>query len=258
MLIRCESCGKMFDYDKQDGQCPACGAFAARPESAPAPAPAAPESQPPRGIRGLGEAGGRPVSRPAPRPAARRPAAGGSLLWLRVLLAALGVGFFAAAALLGLSGPEAGPLPACATATAGQPVELAGREVVFSQAQVLAGRTAGLPQGWQLYRVRVSAAEWEDWDPDAEAAVSLWAGGGYWGMLEDYDLEQIWPELAGEALASYDLAGWDALEGWLYLAGPADPAAALCLEDQRLDEDYDPHTRAVTMLELDWEEASEA
>ena len=41
MLIRCESCGKMFDYDKQDGQCPACGAFAARPA-----AQAAPEAAP--------------------------------------------------------------------------------------------------------------------------------------------------------------------------------------------------------------------
>ena len=57
MLIRCESCGKMFDYDKQDGQCPACGAFAARPaaQAAPEAAPApdfGPETGGLGGVRG--------------------------------------------------------------------------------------------------------------------------------------------------------------------------------------------------------------
>lgn len=254
MLIRCETCGKMFDYDKQDGQCPACGAFSSRPAAAPAPAP-----RPVPAAGGLRGVGARPAA-PRPAPARPRPAprAGGSLLWLRVLLAALGVaGLVAAAALRPAARPEPVAVPV-QTLAAGETVTLAGREVALSQPQILTGRTAGLPQGWQLYRVRVTAPEQADWDPDAEAAVSLRAAGGYWEMLEDFQLERLWPELEAEALASYDLAGWEALEGWLYLAGPADAGAALCLEDQRLDEDYDPHTFQVTLVELDWEEASEA
>ena len=66
------------------------------------------------------------------------------------------------------------------------------------------------------------------------------------------------PDLAEQALSLYDLTGWDALDGWLYLAGPADEGATLCLEDQVLDDNYDAHTRSVTTLELNWEEASDA
>ena len=254
MLIRCESCGKMFDYDKQDGQCPACGAFAARPTAQAAPA------EPP--VAGFGtETGGLGgVQGTLRRPSAVRTAArrGGSLLWLRVVLAGLGLAFFALSGLMQPPRADNTRQPAAVTAQAGQAVTAAGREMTFSQPQRLTGRTAGLPEGWQLYRVRVSAPELEDWNSRAEAAVSLYAGGGYWQMLEDYELERLWPELAAESVASYDLSGWDAVDGWLYLAGPADEAAVLCLEDQVLDEEYDPHTRTVITLTLDWEEASEA
>lgn len=246
MLIRCESCGKMFDYDRQDGQCPACGAFAARPAATAAPA-AAPAGNA-GGVRGV-------LRRPAAQAGPRR----NGFLWLRVLLVALGLLFFTLSGVLGRSEPAPEPLPVSeSTARAGEPVTMAGRAMTFSQPQRLTGRTAGLPTGWQLYRVRVSAPELEDWDSHVEAAVSLCAGGGYWEALEGYTLEQLWPDLGEQALSLYDLTDWEALDGWLYLAGPADEAASLCLEDQVLDEDYDPHTRTVTMLELNWEEASEA
>lgn len=254
MLIRCESCGKMFDYDKQDGQCPACGAFAARPaaQAAPAAEPVpgfAPETGGLGGVRGT-------LHRPASaRTAARR---GSGLLWLRVVLAGLGILFFALSGLLQPPKADNTRLPDTMTAQADQAVAVAGREMTFTQPQRLTGRTAGLPEGWQLYRVRVSSPELADWNSRAEVAVSLYAGGGYWQMVEDYELERLWPELAEESVASHDLTSWDALDGWLYLAGPADGDAALCLEDQVLDEEYDPHTRTVITLELDWEEASEA
>lgn len=254
MLIRCESCGKMFDYDKQDGQCPACGAFAARPaaQAAPEAAPA-PDFGPETG--GLGGVRGTLRRPSAVRTAARR---GSSLLWLRVALAGLGLVFFALSGLMQPPQADNTHLPDTIAAQAGQAVTAAGREMTFAQPQRLTGRTAGLPEGWQLYRVRVSAPELDDWNSRAGVAVSLYAGGGYWQMLEDYELERLWPELAEESVASYDLSGWDALDSWLYLAGPADETAVLCLEDQVLDEEYDPHTQTVITLDLDWEEASEA
>ncbi len=249
MLIRCESCGKLFDYDKQDGQCPGCGAFAARPaEPAAAPQPAVSARPAAGGVRGT-----------LRRPAFAKPGSQAGSLLLRVMLVLLGLLFFTLSGMLRPT--EAAPVTRPASGVpvqAGETVTLAQRPMTFSQPQRLTGRTAGLPEGWQLYRVRVNAPELTDWNSHVEVMVSLYAGGGYWEALADYDLESLWPDLAEQALSLYDLTGWDALDGWLYLAGPADEGATLCLEDQVLDDNYDAHTRSVTTLELNWEEASDA
>lgn len=230
MLMRCEGCGRMFDYNKADGVCPGCGRFCARP------GPDGPDAGAADGWAepGSAEAAFAADGWPQPGPAAQNSPRAAAWPVLFCLLAALWLGSMAGGFLLLRHRQAALPGRAAFVSPVADEVSGAfrcrGREITITGAEIMGGEyRAGLPENGCLVRVglRLDETAWQD---NADLFY-LQSGGCFYQAADVYALEQVYPALARAALDDYQLQAPEAAEGWLYFALPAPPeAAALYLE----------------------------
>lgn len=210
MLMRCEGCGRMFDYEKQDGVCPGCGRFCTAPR-ADASAQGGPDGA------GAGQTAG------AAGPAAFFLLA---LLWLCVMAG----GFL-------LLRRQQNTLPERAAFASPVADEVSGgflqggRRVEITGAELLGtDYRAGLAEGSCLVRVGLRFGE-RGWRSGCGDLLYLQSGGCFYRAANGYTLGQVYPELAKTALEEDELQYTEAAEGWLYFVLPAPPEnAALYLE----------------------------
>lgn len=232
MLMRCENCGRMFDYERTDGVCPGCGQFCQPPR--PAAAPGAPENLWPE----PGEEDTEPrQGREVPFDAAARPrAAGAGSGWrtaffaLVLLWACVMAGGFALMQHRQSTLPERAAFLSPVADTVSGAFRRHGREITVTGAEVLGSEyRAGLPEGGCLVRVGLRLDE-TVWHSNSDEFY-LQSGGCFYEAASSYYLEQVYPALAQNALSEGLLQDTAAQEGWLYFALPGPPQdAALYLE----------------------------
>ena len=219
MLIRCENCGKPFDYDKNEGVCPACARYQSQPGAA------VPQ------VRGAGGASTLKNAYQRPAGAAARPQAplkkrgnGKQNLVLTGVLALLLVVLLAAGAAARLPQPAAPVFEAPVQRLAGAlpaRFELAGAECRVTGAQTLgAGYTTGVQPGYELIRVGFERGAGFEWEGSWDDSVYLAVNGGYVEPVDGYELERLYPELAEAALSSYDVDAYGGAEGYFYFLVP--------------------------------------
>lgn len=220
MLMRCEGCGRMFDYEKADGVCPGCGRFCQNPDRSASSVPA--DAAVPADTAAAGPDGG---AQSGPR----------ATVWpaLFLLLTLLWAGVMAGGFLLLHRQQAALPERAAFLSPVADEVSggfrRRGRGIAVTGAELLNDCRAGLPEGGCLVRVglRLDETTWQD----NSDLFYLQSGGCFYQAADRYALEQIYPALARTALDEYELQSPEAAEGWLYFALPAPPdAAALYLE----------------------------
>lgn len=218
MLMRCEGCGRMFDYEKQDGVCPGCGRFCA--------APRADESA----QDGPDGAGAAQTAGAAPRQAGTAAGPAAFLLLALLWLCVMAGGFL-------LLRRQQNTLPERAAFASPVADEVSGgflqggRRVEITGAELLGtDYRAGLAEGSCLVRVGLRFGE-RGWRSGCGDLVYLQSGGCFYRAANGYTLGQVYPELAKTALEEDELQYTDAAEGWLYFVLPAPPEnAALYLE----------------------------
>lgn len=223
MLMRCEGCGRMFDYEKNDGVCPGCGRFCQNPDLSDS--------------SGADGPGGTSGSGPAAAAGADAAVQTGpnAVVWpvLFLLLALLWAGAMAGG--FWLLRRQQASLPARAAFASPVADEVSGgfrcrgRAIAVTGAELLRDCRAGLPEGGCLVRVGLRLDE-TAWQENADCFY-LQSGGCFYQASDSWALEQIYPALARTALDEYELQSPEAAEGWLYFALPEPPAdAALYLE----------------------------
>lgn len=229
MLMRCEGCGRVFDYEKQDGICPGCGRFCTQP--GPGGRNAGAESGP----AANGWAGQSGAEAGSEQPARSNPGAAAwpvlfcllAALWL----AAMGGGFLLLRHRQATLPERAAFASPAADETSGGFLQ-GGRRVEITGAELLSGDyRAGLPEGGCLVRVGLRFGE-TGWRSGCGDLIYLQSGDCFYRAADSYSLGQVYPELAKNALEEDTLQYTEAGEGWLYFALPAPPQnAALYLEE---------------------------
>ena len=204
MLMRCEGCGRMFDYEKQNGICPGCGRFCALP------GPAGDTAWPGRAgaleQNGAGvhpNADGRPGQAVNTAHSARRgPAAflALALLWLCVM-----AGGFALLRRQQATLPERAAFASPVADEVSGGFLQGGREVSITGAEVLgSGYRAGLAEESCLVRVGLRFGE-RGWRSGCGDLLYLQSGGCFYRAADRYSLGQLYPALAKNALEEDEL-----------------------------------------------------
>ena len=220
MLMRCESCGKMFDYEKTDGVCPGCGQFCQPPLRADGAEPILPGP-------GTEEQGLATDTAP--------PRAAGSgwraaffalvLLWACVMAGGFALMRHRQAAL-----PERAAFASPVADEVDGAFRRHGRVIAVTGAEVMGSEyRAGLPEEGCLVRVGLRLDE-TTWQSNSDEFY-LQSGGCFYQATSTYYLQQVYPALAKDALDGSPLQSYQAQEGWLYFVLPGPPRdAALYLE----------------------------
>lgn len=229
MLIRCESCGKLFDFDKAEGLCPACGHFHTQPPVAAAPNA---ESEPQRT-----ESTGRVVGTGRESASAGRSPQRILALVLLAIWVLILVGGFGLHLLQKQRWKSSGKLSDVEVQTvSAQDVVLHNQHYSFGPYQKMTTRTAGLPEGYVLVQVQVDRKEAIEWVREREDTCYLQVesanGLSYYAPLESYAIERVYPDLSANYMDAYDLSSIEPGVGYMYFAVPADfTSAAMYLEE---------------------------
>ncbi len=199
MLIRCNSCQKLFDYQQCKGVCPGCG----QQQNAPVPA-ASPSSHTSQS------------SHMIPKVLLA--------LWAAILVVAL-VGRQVSLHRWKNSGMLEGEVPA--SQLQAEEFSLRGRAGEIGSCERMGAQyTTGLETGHQLVRVKLVIQEPLDFDSGLSDAVFLQTTGPdgpqYYAPANRYDLERIYPQLSGDILNDFCLTSYGEVDGYLYFVIPQD------------------------------------
>ncbi len=215
MLIRCESCDKLFDFDKFDGVCPACGHYHSHP---PVITPT-PSQESKGGVSGTARASSSDSAK-TNRQRSRTLAV--LVLWLLILVSGMVL-----RNIMMQRWRSSGMLGDVVTETvSADDVVLNRQHYTFGPYQKMSDRTAGLPDGYVLVRVYMDRKEADEWisgrDDSCCLQVETPSGYAYYSPLSSYHLERIYTDLCDDCMEIYDLQRTEADTGYMYFAVPAD------------------------------------
>ena len=204
MLIRCDNCHELFDYQECKGVCPACEH----------------RQEPPVSFSPTG---------PAAAAAAAKSHGHKLPLLLLILWAAILLAFFVGRQIGEARWKRSGKLDGEVPTTQVQAKEFSfrGRSASAGPCEKLgSGYTTSLEEGHQLVRVSFSIEKPMDFEPGLSDTLFLQVfgpeGTAYYAPARSYDVEHIYPELTEKLLDDYCLHTYEEVDGDLYFVIPKD------------------------------------
>ena len=238
MLIRCEQCGKLFDYMKNDGICPECGRYHSIPEGAEPEAPELLSEE--EYIQGEGGVSGRPAAQL--RNQSRRRLTF-SLLVLWALILAVGFAWFHVRQ---AKRQNEGWYTVTVEPTVVDSVFFfRDQQVEVSPVQRM-GREyqGGVPAGHQLIRIPMTPIERHySEDPSDRVYLRVEIGGRteYLDPVYNFELAELYPDLDHGLISDELLCYSEDGQGWLYFSVPDGfDSLTLYLEQARQEEYEEP------------------
>lgn len=251
MLIRCENCGKLFDFDNCGGLCPDCGHFHSAP-----PVTHSFDAQP--NFQASAPSGR--VVGSAKSPSDERPPQRILAIILAVLWGVLLLGGFGLYSMKKNRWEKSGKLADLQVQTvSAQNITLHGQKYAFGPYQKMTSHSAGLPEGHVLVRVQIDRKEPDEWVREREDSCFLQVdsprGTTFFAPLDSYSIERVYPELMDTFMDTYSLHSTEAAVGYMYFAVPSDFTSLSIYLEEATRMKYKSPRKVVSLLHCSLEQA---